>query len=217
VRSARAVIVPSNYLQSIVAAWGVERTNIRVIYNSVLLEEVGNVPSPVTLAPRPHIVTVGRFVPWKNITGVIDAVAELRTGTLIVVGEGPERHHLEAHAKKMLPATVFTGGLSHKDTLAVLEEADVFVLNSTYEGLSHLLIEAMSLGVPTVATDTGGNTELLQHEVGSALVEVNNTPALTSAVSAVLAQKKRTESTFRVRFAPATMLQKTAELLQQSL
>lgn len=214
---ATRVIVPSNYLKGVICAWGVPEAKIQVIYNSVLLEEGGTLPATLNSSARPRVVTVGRLVPWKNIGGVIDAVAQLKDATLVVVGDGPERARLEAYAKNVLPHTLFTGQLSHADTLAVIADAEVFVLNSSYEGLSHLLIEAMSLGTPTVATRTGGNTELLQHEAGSELVNVDDTFALVEALRRVLAQKKKSSDSFRVRFAPETMLRTTTELLKKTI
>jgi ribosomal protein L21 len=105
--------------------------------------------------PRPLIVTAGRLVPWKNIDGVIGAVAAHSGASLAVIGDGPLRAELETLAREKLDGRfVFTGALSHKDTLAVMQSADVFALNSTYEGLSHLLIEALMLGAPTVAKAT---------------------------------------------------------------
>ena len=84
---------------------------------------------------------------------------------------------------------MFTGTLSHKDTLAVLQAADVFVLNSSYEGLSHLLIEAQELGIPTIATDVGGNPEVIKDGQNGLLVRSGDTKALSMAISRVLGDK----------------------------
>ncbi len=215
VESAMRVIVPSNYLKGIVEAWGISSEKIEVIYNSVSLEQGGVIPKEVADTSRPHIVSVGRLVPWKNMDGVIDAVATLGKGSLMIVGDGPERHRLEAHAKQTLPGTVFTGELSHTDTLAIIKDADVFVLNSTYEGLSHLLIEALSLGTPVVATRAGGNTELVEDGKNGVLIPVGDVEALARALPETLARRKDTSNTFATRFAPEAMLRATAEFLQR--
>jgi glycosyltransferase involved in cell wall biosynthesis len=212
-RGAVRVLVPSHYLKSVIHAWGIDQEKIEVIYNSIALEEGGTVPKEVSALAHPRIVTIGRLVPWKNMKGVIDAVSKIKNATLTIVGDGPERGALEGHAKGILPNTVFTGALTHSDTLAVLKDADVFVLNSTYEGLSHLLIEALSLGIPTVATRAGGNTELLKDEPQGTLVPVNDTEALAEGIRVALTKSKDTSGGFAARFAPATMLQKTAALI----
>ena len=211
-RHATKVIVPSEYLKGIVAAWGIHDERIEVIHNSVALEEGGALPSAVETAERPRVVSVGRLVPWKNMRGVIDAVAKTGKGTLIIVGDGPEQEALKKHAGKTLPRTVFTGALSHKDVLAVVKDADVFVLNSTYEGLSHLLIEALSLGTPVVATRAGGNTELVGNR--GTLVEVGDTDALSRAIARAAGAGRADSRQFAAQFSPDTMLRATAALIR---
>ncbi|HYD92916.1 MAG TPA: glycosyltransferase family 4 protein [Candidatus Paceibacterota bacterium] len=196
VRGAHAVIVPSNYLRDIVESWGVSKERVFTIYNAVTVDQVGTVPAAVSSLPRPLVVTAGRLVPWKGVGGVIDAV--VGTGaSLAVVGDGPEREHLEQHAGDMRQHThtvglkefryVFTGTLSHEDLLAVVQSADLFVLNSTYEGLSHLLLEAVALGTPTIATDAGGNREVLEGVSYGRLVPVSDVGVLSSTLKDMLA------------------------------
>ncbi len=223
-RSATRVIVPSEYLGNIVMTWGIPRDKIRVVYNAVHLGALGVVPEEVARLPRPLIVTAGRLVPWKNVGGVIDAVAELRTkrsqASLVVVGGGPERTVLIVRAEQKLKGGhVFTGMLSHRDTLAVMKSADVFVLNSSYEGLSHLLIEALALGVPTIATSVGGNPEVIIDGENGLLVPAGDTEALTNALTRVLGGKAlRARLSARAvksanRFSVEMMLSKTSELM----
>ena len=61
-------------------------------------------------------------------------------------------------------AVELLGNLSYEKTLAYIKSADVFVLNSGYEGLSHVLLEAISCGVPVLASRSGGNPEILRSE-----------------------------------------------------
>lgn len=222
---ARVVIVPSEYLKGIVSVWGVPAEKIRVVYNAVPLEEGGSVPAAVAVLPRPLVVTAGRLVPWKHVDGVIDAVAALRSRgvavSLAVVGDGPERARLSARAEEALgSACVFAGSLAHADALAVVHSADVFVLNSSYEGLSHLLIEAQALGVPTVATRAGGNAEVVEDEGNGILVSVGDTTALAEALARVLGDGGlRARLSARAlesakRFSIATVIDATATLLK---
>ena len=177
------VIVPSEYLKRIVMTWGVDLEKMQVIYNAVSLEEGGSAPSSVRALARPLIVTAGRLVPWKHVEGVIDAVAELSQGSLVIVGEGPERSALEKRAKEKLSGrTLFAGALAHKDLLATLKEADAFVLNSSYEGLSHVLVEATMLHVPVIATRVGGNTEIIEEGKNGWLIPAGDTEALARSL-----------------------------------
>lgn len=182
-KRATRVIVPSNYLKGIVEAWGVPSEKIVVVRNSVDVSVLGKVPEEVGILTRPRIVTAGRLVPWKGIEGVIDAVS---TTPLVIAGEGPEAARLEAYAKEKKSHVVFTGALEHEDLLATLAACDLFVLNSTYEGLSHLLLEAIALGVPTIATNVGGNPEAVQGVSYARLVPVGDTQALSSSIREML-------------------------------
>ena len=57
---------------------------------------------------------------------------------------------------------VFVGRVAQRDVALYLRAADVFVLNTRYEGLSHTILEAMDVGLPVVATAVGGNMELVE-------------------------------------------------------
>ena len=220
-RSAMKVVVPSDYLKSIVTTWGIPGGKIEVIYNAVPLEELGRVPEAVAALPRPFVVTAGRLVPWKHIDGVIDAVASVPDASLVIVGDGPLRVALARRAREQLPGrAVLTGLLSHKDTLAAIASADAFVLNSSYEGLSHLLIEALALGVPVIATKVGGNPEVITDGENGLLVPANDTPALAHALTRVLNDehlRMRLSTAAKEsakRFSIETMLNTTATLLK---
>ena len=232
-RSATRVIVPSAYLKGIVGTWGIPAGKIEVIYNAVPLDgfdkltagELGALPEAVAVLPRPLVVAVGRLVPWKHMDGVIDAVALLREkgtkASLAIVGDGPERVSLAAHAEKKLGGGhVFTGMLAHADTLAVMKSADVFVLNSSYEGLSHLLIEALALGVQIVATRLGGNPEVITDGDNGLLVPSGDASALAGALARLLSDGElRARIAARAkesakRFSTEATLSSTATLLK---
>ena len=160
-------------------------------------------------------------MPWKHIEGVIDAVAASPDISLAIVGDGPLRMTLAHRAGEKLPGRdVLTGMLSHADTLAVMKVADVFVLNSSYEGLSHLLIEALALGVPVVATRAGGNSEVVADEENGLLVPVGDTQALAASLKRLLSDEElRARLSTRAResakrFSTEVMLSATVTVLQ---
>lgn len=225
VRAADRVIVPSEYLKKIITAWGIPVGKITVIYNAVPLENTGTVPDAVASLQKPLVVSVGRLVPWKHFDGVIDAVAALRakgiSASLAIVGSGPLRAEIEKYAREKLgDSCVVLGALSHTDTLAVMRSADAFVLNSSYEGLSHVLIEALALSVPIVATRVGGNGEVVTDGEDGLLVPSGDTGVLTQALERVLTDAMLRESmrrhanTSAQRFSADAMLTTTAELLK---
>jgi glycosyltransferase involved in cell wall biosynthesis len=218
---AARVIVPSEYLKKIVGAWGIPLERIEVIYNAVPIDSRGKIPASVQALPRPLVVTAGRLVPWKHIEGLIDAVSTVHHASLAVVGDGPLREPLEHKAYLKLPnRSAFTGLVPHDDTLAIIASADVFSLNSSYEGLSHLLVEALALGVPIVATNVGGNPEVVEDGRTGLLVTHGDTQALSKALGRILtdealrATMKQNATTSAKRFSVENMLSQTVRALQ---
>ncbi len=217
--SARRIIVPSEYLKKIVMMWGVAENKIEVIYNAVPDIEIGEVPKAVRALTRPLVVSVGRLVPWKQFDSLIDVVAKAGNLSLAIVGAGPEQERLRTYAREKLGGgAVFTGQLSKADTLATIKHADAFVLNSSYEGLSHVLIEALQLGVPIVTTRSGGNAELIAHRENGMLVPSGDPEALQAAIVQLLADQelrvflRANALTTATRFSKEAMLNKTVDL-----
>jgi glycosyltransferase involved in cell wall biosynthesis len=113
----------------------------------------------------PVVGVVARLAWKKGIRHLLEAAPGL-VGTLpelriIIVGDGPLRSDLEALASSLgiRQHVMFLG--SRQDTLELLSTFDVFVLPSDIEGMSNALLEAMAAGRPVVATDVGGNPEVV--------------------------------------------------------
>lgn len=218
------VLVPSQYLKKIISSWSVPEAHIEVVHNAVSVDAVGTVPEAVRALAQPLVVSVGRLVPWKGMHGLIEAMEKIREtipATLAIVGSGPQSDALRLEAKRKLgSACVLTGQLSHEDTLATMQAGDVFVLNTSYEGLSHLLIEALSLGKPVVTTSVGGNTELITHGDNGMLVRPNECKELAEALRAILKDvplKERLSASAKEsakRFSVEMLADRTATLLK---
>ncbi len=174
-RHSKKVIVPSKYLGKIVEKWGIESSQIKVIYNafepaSFLLKE--KVPSK-----QVSIISVGRLVAWKGFRELVyvtnKLVKEGISVTLSIVGSGPLQKELEDYITELDAGEYITmkGVLSKKDLEKEMLEHDVFALYTGYEGFSHLILEAMSLGVPILTTKVGGNTEVLQDRENAILID----------------------------------------------
>ena len=193
--TATRIIVPSEYLKGIVTAWSIPEEKITVIYNGV------EIPIHLPVHQKKDgeflIVSSGRRVPWKGFEA-IERVAKGHTNW----------------------RTVIVSGLSRDEALGLVKAADVFVLNSLYEGFPHALVEAMTLGTPVIATNIGGNRTLVAHgETGllvspsddfsllDALTNVANDPAAARR-RAMVAQKHMED------FSLPRMLDSTAKLLK---
>lgn len=161
VRRAKAVVVPSEYMKKIVAGWGAK--NISVIYSSVEMPQPAAVERPQGFL----VVSSGRRVPWKNFDALERVVAKEPTWRFFLAQELPRAQ-----------------------ALGWAKAADVFVLNSTYEGLSHALVEAMMLGTPVVATRVGGNPELIESDVDGLLIPAKDDEALYAALKNVEQNKE---------------------------
>lgn len=115
-----------------------------------------------------RLVAVGRLSPEKGQAGLLSALATLRDRgvavSLTLVGNGPEEEALRGYARALgVEALVhFAGRLDERATLAAIAEADVLALPSFMEGLPVVLMEAMALGVPVVATRVAGIPELVR-------------------------------------------------------
>lgn len=193
-RQAAQVIVPSHYLKRTVATWGIDPERLRVIYSAVspLPVSKSREDARVLLGVGGFVVTsVSRLTPWKGEQALITVLASLRAqgidATLLIAGDGPYRKMLEQHAKAMgVEAHVrFLGVLDRGSLGNLFAAADVYVLNSAYEGLSHQLLEAMAARIPIIASNVGGNAELITHDETGLLVAYNDKAALEAALHSV--------------------------------
>jgi glycosyltransferase involved in cell wall biosynthesis len=156
-RRATSVIVPSVGLKKLCLKWGVDPNKIKVIYNSV--DTNFFVPGSVELQSF-DIVTACRLTTWKKVDELITLAAKmgLRLG---IAGDGPEKANLQSLAQELDANVVFFGDLPREDLLRLFHDSRFFVLNSEYEGLPHVLIEARSSGVVSLARSGTGSSEVI--------------------------------------------------------
>jgi glycosyltransferase involved in cell wall biosynthesis len=194
------VITPSHYLKSIVAGWGVPMERISVVYNALVSRFDGTL-SPEearrTVALQGTLVlTVARLYKWKNIDTLIRLVPDLPPESrLVIVGDGPEEVALKGLAEELEVShrVVFVGRVPQSQVATYLRAADVFVLNTRYEGLSHTILECMDVGLPVVATAVGGNMELIEDGFNGFLVPVDDRKQIVSAVRKLLYDRNTRE------------------------
>ncbi len=152
-------------------------------------------PADEPSARPPVIGTVARLSPEKDqktmlaaFRHVLDSIPEAR---LILVGDGPSAQELHDTAAKLgINGQVdFLGQRS--DIPEVLRRMSVFTLSSTTEGLSMTVLEAMAAGLPVVATDVGGNRELINPPECGVVVPARDPQALAKAYVEVLHDRKQ--------------------------
>ena len=147
--------------------------------------------SPATTAKK-TIICVGRLSPEKGQAGLLRAFAKVRSShpelTLRLVGDGPERGALEALAEELgvSGAVTFAGRLPEEETLAEISRSDLLVLSSFMEGLPIVLMEAMAVGVPVIASRVAGIPELVEDGKTGILFTPSNWDELASAIDCLL-------------------------------
>jgi len=141
------------------------------------------------------IGTIGRLMEQKGMAYLLQAFAVLvrRRGDvkLVIVGDGELRHDLERLAERLEVSerVVFAG--IRKDVPNLMRLFDVFALPSLWEGQPITVVEAMAAGTPVVATDVGGNAEILRHGEFGVLVPPRDENALAEAIGALLSDPAR--------------------------
>ncbi len=156
---------------------------------------------PDAFAPRPppppdapfEILCVARLAPVKAHVILVDAIGQLvaagRTGVrLVLVGEGPARASIaERVASQGLGAYVrLEGALNHDRVLEFYRRASVFALPSFAEGVPVVLMEAMAMEVPCVATWIAGVPELIRADVDGLLIPPADPDALAAAIARLM-------------------------------
>ena len=194
-RSADRVVVPSEFLKSLVLGWGVRNDRIAVVHNSlpdvqiVITREAAR--QALSFGPSSRdtvIVSAGRLVPWKRFDLLIRLMPGIRSAVssarLLIIGTGPcEKELRELVAGLKLDKAVTLVGRLDADRMRLhLMASDILVLASSYEGFSHLLLESMRAGLPVVATDVGGNHELIQNGSSGILVPIDKPDRLAAAL-----------------------------------
>ena len=139
-----------------------------VIPNGVIMPQIlesTNFLERCGIESRKYILTVGRFVPEKGFHDLIVAYNSLPSGSwkLVVVGKAdhPDKYSLELEKKaRQNPNIILTGFLKGKPLLELYSHAGLFVLPSYHEGLPIVLLEAMSYGLPCIASNIPANRDV---------------------------------------------------------
>lgn len=136
------------------------------------------------------VLSVGSLKPVKGHDVLLEAFRRLGDdadrATLLLVGRDYLNGGLRDWADRYLARRDVRFIGEQADVLPWYQTADVFVMPSRWEGLSNALLEAMSCGLPVIATAVGGNTEVVQHGQSGVLVEVDDPGGLASAVRRLL-------------------------------
>jgi glycosyltransferase involved in cell wall biosynthesis len=156
---------------------------VRTIYNAVPIEPLARSHAGLDGAT---VVAVGRLEHQKGFDVLLDALARVPTGQLLLVGDGGQRVVLEQQARRLGLAdrVQLTGWVENPRTLMV--DAAVFALPSRFEGFPLSVVEAMLAGLPVVAADVGSVREAVIHDQTGLLIEPDDADALAAALERLL-------------------------------
>jgi len=219
---------------------GIHSTRTRVIYNGIDSQDLssnetwpedlaGFFSQKVVKSATPLLVgAAGRLVHMKGYQYLLKAIAQLLRDdidvSVIILGNGPYRDQLEEYIEELgLGKHAFLPG-ERDDIRRILPHLDVFVQCSEFEGFSNSLMEAMQNGLPVVATNVGGNPEMVTDSETGLLIPWADVESLKQAIlRLVMDEKLRTRlgatarSVMLKRFSVERMVDETEELYLKNL
>lgn len=195
---------------------GILKQRIEVIYNGVDYLQQPDMHTRNEMPENkkiPILVYAGRLSPEKGLGILLQALAIVDQAGLrfqcLLVGEGPARQEIEVEIGRLeLQEKILLVG-RQAEVQPWLERGDIFVLPSNWEGASLALLEAMAVGLPVVATSSGGTPELVEDGVTGILVPPSDSTALAAAITRMLGSpdlrarmgasgSKRVDENFRI-------------------
>jgi len=162
--------------------------------SKIVLAKARIIPNGICLPPLPaqtraggtKVIYIGRLIPQKGVADLIVAMKQLPHAELLVVGDGPDRTRLESLADGT--STTFVGRVSHEAIADYLQQARVLVLPSHIgDGLPNVILEAMSWGVPVIATNTAGIPDVVRHGETGYLCEPGDVGKMAAYIGCLLA------------------------------
>ena len=160
---ADAVIAQGEFLKEVIVGLGVDENQVRVIHNGVDLSEFADAP-PFSHR-RPYLLALGNLSHHKGMDVLIRSYARLASprADLLIAGTGGELEALRALSNELGVASRvrFVGFVSGVEKVSLYRGAEFFVCPSRREPFANVILEAMAAGLPIVATDVGGNRQLV--------------------------------------------------------
>ena len=219
ISSADKVIVPSLGLKNLTSQWGVDQSKVHLVFNSVDLESFYSVEKS---RKDFDVLTVCRLTKWKGVEELLLTTHNLGL-SLAVVGDGPEKSALEKLALELNANVKFFGDVDFETVRKLYMRSKRFVLNSSYEGLPHVLLEARASNLLCLAREGTGSSEVIHHMEDGILFGAGSGLNLTDALEVSFSDKinesvfaARALNDLRDRFNQENNFQKILELFDES-
>lgn len=134
------------------------------------------------------VIWVGNMNSWKGVQYLIEAINIVRYSSskvrLILLGDGLEKRNLYAKTKdlNLVDFVIFAGAVSNNKVLEYMIASDIFALPSLTEGFPMVVLEAMGSGLPVVATNIKGMSEIIIDGINGFLVEPENPEQIANRI-----------------------------------
>jgi glycosyltransferase involved in cell wall biosynthesis len=182
-------------------------------------------PAARAFRPVKNVLYVGRLSEEKNLATLVEAAGKLVgrfSMRLTLIGDGPVRRALETRAQRLRVPVDFRPFVDHRNLPGCFAEADAFVLPSFTEGHPKVLLEAMSCGVPCVASNVGGNRAILTDGETGCLFDPLDAGALADRLERILREDEfgrrlgeRARQEILERYDLATLVEREIGLLRR--
>jgi glycosyltransferase involved in cell wall biosynthesis len=178
---------------------GIRSRKISVVHNGIRDPNRSRLRSPreireaLGIGNAPLLVCTARLQPEKDVATLIRAVQRLPSPRpfCVIAGEGSERTRLEIEIRcRNLADCVKLAGFQ-TDPLSLINAADLFILPSLAEPFGLVILEAMALGKPVIATRAGGPPEIVTDNFTGLLVPPENDEAMATAIRMLLADPEK--------------------------
>ena len=186
-RSANAVIVFSeNHASLVIDKYHVAKERIHIVPNGVAPEFFYDQSRQIHTPAR--LLFVGRLEAQKNVSMFIESLSHVESQTITtLVGSGDKRQDLTTQATRLnIKDLHFVGRKNGEELLALYRNADIFVLTSDREGMPLVLLEAMAMGLPIVATNVDGTRDVVGQSETGILVPLGDEKAFAAALDKLI-------------------------------
>lgn len=169
-----------------------EFAKTRLIYNGI---EFSDIDKPGDVVGKVRIIFIGRFSAQKNPLLLIEAFGNLprelrERSELVLLGDGQDRVKLEmVIIEKKLDNVKLLGNVDRTTMFGELAKSDIMALTTNWEGIPYTVIEAMSLGLPVIASDVGSIAEVVNESNGF-LVKKDDSGAVTRALQQLIESRE---------------------------
>jgi len=220
----RVISVSGAVSEELAHYYRLDREKISVIHNGVTVPPMNGVVEDYL------ILSIGRLV-WRKgflylINAMPDVLKEYPKAKLVLVGEGGYKQKLVYQVKKLhLEDNVtFKGYMPKEELFNLYAKAHIYVQPSLYEPLCGTILEAMACQKPIIATNIGGNPEMIRNHQSGVLVDPYNSGQLSLAITSLLSDasycariSKNAKEIAEKHFSWASIAKKTIEMYQRQI